>query len=395
MEEKKATKVVPREMFNRRVTVLALRIPAQFTTKFLSACKQSSSLLKKQRIKAVVKDSDPNYRRLLLSEKITSSADLPDTLRQLCLSDSVEMVKEEVELTYGNFDANEVLTELLPQEIVVPSSFEIIGHIAHLNLRGNQLPFKHIIGQVIIDKNAKIKTVVNKCQNISTVFRTFQMEVIAGDDNLNAILSESNCKFKLNYGEVYWNSRLQTEHMRLISRFGAGEVVCDMFAGIGPFAVPAAKNNACLVYANDLNPRSYYYLCQNIALNKLSTEIEAFNLDGRVFVQALIADARVGRRKMFDHVVMNLPASAETFLDVFQDFPSDLKPPLIHCYMFSDAKDLHQDCIDRIEVILKRKIGNPLIHDVRDVSPHKKMFCVTFRLPILTSEVSLKRKRES
>lgn len=43
-----------------------------------------------------------------------------------------------------------ILQELLPKGWEVPSSFETIGHIAHLNLREEYLPFKHVIGQVRI-----------------------------------------------------------------------------------------------------------------------------------------------------------------------------------------------------------------------------------------------------
>ena len=44
----------------------------------------------------------------------------------------------------------------------MPTSFESVGHIAHLNLKDELLPYKHIIGQVILDKNSSIRTVVNK-----------------------------------------------------------------------------------------------------------------------------------------------------------------------------------------------------------------------------------------
>lgn len=74
---------------------------------------------------------------------------------------------------------------------------------------------------------------------------------------------------KLDYSKVYWNSRLQGEHLRLVSQFNTGDVVCDVFAGIGPFALPAAKNKDCWVFANDLNPESFKYLRENISLNKV------------------------------------------------------------------------------------------------------------------------------
>ncbi len=42
-----------------------------------------------------------------------------------------------------------------------------------------------------------------------------------------------------------------------------------MFAGVGPFAVPAARNTGCQVYANDLNPKSYEALVNNALRNKV------------------------------------------------------------------------------------------------------------------------------
>ena len=43
--------------------------------------------------------------------------------------------------------------------------------------------------------------------------------------------------FSFNFGKVYWNSRLQREHTRLVDSLPQGTTVADMMAGVGPFAV--------------------------------------------------------------------------------------------------------------------------------------------------------------
>ena len=67
---------------------------------------------------------------------------------------------------------------------------------------------------------------------------------------------------------MYWNSRLHTEHERLVQLFSADDVIADVFSGVGPFALPAAKKG-CGVLANDLNPESYKWLLHNIGSNKV------------------------------------------------------------------------------------------------------------------------------
>lgn len=82
-------------------------------------------------------------------------------------------------------------------------------------------------------------------------------------------VSESDCIFEFDYSKVYWNSKLEAEHSRLIDLFRPGEVVCDVMAGIGPFAVPAGKKRV-FVWANDKNPESAKYLQAAITKNKVS-----------------------------------------------------------------------------------------------------------------------------
>ncbi|KAK9163510.1 hypothetical protein Syun_004412 [Stephania yunnanensis] len=89
--------------------------------------------------------------------------------------------------------------------------------------------------------------------------------------------------------------RLEHEHIRLVSRFGVGDIICDMFAGIGPFAIPAAQKG-CTVYANDLNPDSVRYLKINVDINKVEYRVHAYNLDARAFVSVLMTPPVTGTK---------------------------------------------------------------------------------------------------
>lgn len=102
---------------------------------------------------------------------------------------------------------------------------------------------------MLLDKNPTLRTIVNKMDSIDTVFRTFKMEVdcvgssfpgsifvqvLAGEQSLETEVHESGCRFKLNFERVYWNSRLQAEHRRIVSLLSKDDIVCDVFAGTSP-----------------------------------------------------------------------------------------------------------------------------------------------------------------
>jgi len=148
-----------------------------------------------------------------------------------------------------------------------------------LNIREGYLPYKKIIAEVMADKNPGIRTVINKVDLVGeqSEFRTFQYEVLYGEDDMKVEHSEGDCIFRFDYSKVYWNSRLQTEHKRLIESFKPGEVVCDVMAGIGPFAVPAGKKKV-FVWANDLNPDSYSSMKDAITRNKVCLPHASFSV---------------------------------------------------------------------------------------------------------------------
>ncbi|MCO5608779.1 hypothetical protein L7F22_062995 [Adiantum nelumboides] len=86
-----------------------------------------------------------------------------------------------------------------------------------------------------------------------------------------------------------------------------------------------------------------------------------------------------------DHIVMNLPASALNFLDVFRGLLSKEKwkgmMPRVHCYCFMRAHETVADVLKHAEGVLGGSIVNPTVWEVRDVAPNKAMLCLSFDLP--------------
>lgn len=201
-------------------------------------------------------------------------------------------------------------------------------------------------------------------------------------------VKENGVTYEFDFSRVYWNPRLSTEHQRVVDLIKRGDTVLDVFAGVGPFAIPAARSGAN-VLANDLNPESYRWLQHNCKLNKVESKVRTFNLDGRAFIQGPVKQELPallkGKAKV--HIVMNLPALALEFLDAFRGLlheepACDENLPTVYCYGFSKDENPDTDVVKRASSSLGFSLENRCsVHFVRNVAPNKDMMCVRFTLP--------------
>lgn len=284
----------------------------------------------------------------------------------------------------------------------IPNSFEIIGNIAHLNLREKFLPYKFLIGKIILDKNPVIKTVITKTGKIDNEFRTYNMELLAGDENFEIMHKEGNINFHFDIRKVYWCSRLSSERDRLLKVIKKGSVLCDAFCGVGPLALRAAKNGV-KVYASDLNPDCFTCLNKNMQINKIPKgKLFSFNMDAREFIrmcisQGLCQNEENNNEDLFikgekiDHFYMNLPKDAIEFLDVFRgafknnELYTSENLPIVHVYGFSNAVDYKKDLLDRVcKAFEISELDNKYLVDfviIRDVSTKKHMCSISIKIP--------------
>lgn len=131
---------------------------------------------------------------------------------------------------------------------------------------------------------------MTKIGHIEATFRFYELECIAGIPTYETTVIEDKVKFRVDVSKMYWCSKLSSERNRLISEFlKEGQVLCDMFCGVGPLAVKAAvKRQTLRVLANDLNPDGVAYLKTNIKLNKVTDRVLPFNMDAREFVRMIV-----------------------------------------------------------------------------------------------------------
>ena len=301
-------------------------------------------------------------------------------------------------LTVENWTPGDILKAILPVGEEGVSGFSSIGHIVHLNLRDHHEPYKAVIGQALLQLPTA-KTVINKSNTIDNTYRNFSLELLAGEEDYEVTVKESGCVFSLDFSKVYWNPRLATEHDRIIRMIREEErpVLFDACAGVGPFSVPCGK--FCQVFCNDLNPESFKWLEHNVKNNKKSSKnTKTFNLDAREFIREIVKEKLLEiwssntAQISSAHIVMNLPALAITFVDVFNGLFADQQDyrekavilPAVHVYCFSKAENTREDVIRTCE----KHLGHVLdethllgVHFVRNVAPSKDMMRIDFTPP--------------
>jgi len=223
-------------------------------------------------------------------------------------------------------DFKEILKDKIDDKIVdkIRRSFDIIGDIVILEIPNELEEYKHLIGEAAL-KFTKKRGVFRKKSEVKGVVRIRDFEHLAGEDSSQTIHVEYSTRMKLDIKKVYFSPRLANERERVARQVQKGEVVLDMFAGVGPFSLAIARHKkASRIYAVDINPLAIKYLKENIKLNK-AHEIIPCQGDIRKVADKI--------PKKVDRIIMNLPASAREFLDIAMDIIKD--GGIIHYYEFA------------------------------------------------------------
>ena len=171
---------------------------------------------------------------------------------------------------------------------LLPSGWQLLGDVIIITLREELETWKKDIAKALLSMYPGSRTVLLD-RGISGQMRQPEREIIAGEKT-ETIHRENGCQFKLDAMRIMYSQGNLSERKRM-SRLGKGEIVVDMFAGIGYFSIPMAVHSKPeKIIAIEINPVSSGYLRENIRLNRVENIIEPVEGNCSVVTPRGIAD---------------------------------------------------------------------------------------------------------
>jgi len=260
---------------------------------------------------------------------------------------------EMVEQTRPLSDYRMLVNAQETERALLPTSFDIVGDIAVIKIEPDIDHLKKDIANAILQAHKSICTVLLD-RGVQGRFRTRDVEVIGGENRTRTRHKEYDVRMVVDLAKAYFSPRLSAERYRVAKLVKEGEIVLDMFSGVGPFSLVIGKHSKpARVIAMDLNPAAVELMKENIGLNKLDDVIEPLNLDA----------AEISNDIKADRIIMNLPHDSWDFLPKAMEIVKD--PGHIHYYEILNTDELERK---KLEIESLRLFNRKLeIEKVREV----------------------------
>ena len=235
------------------------------------------------------------------------------------------------------------------------------------------------VADAVMASDIPVRSVINRASKVKGETRVRDWEVLAHEPDPEAperpatetVHREYGHEFAVDVAEVYFSPRLATERHRVVEQATPDEQVLDMFAGVGPYAIPLADAGAT-VAACDINPVAIDYLRENAERNDVADSITAHVGDVRERTDEYCDWA--------DRLVMNLPHTAAEFADAAVAFASD--SCVVHLYDIQHEDGAFDRARESLETAAGERYDVTVLeeHVVRSYAPHEVNVCLDARL---------------
>jgi tRNA (guanine37-N1)-methyltransferase len=188
------------------------------------------------------------------------------------------------------------------------NSYDIVGDIAVIKVPSDDAENAKKAAEAIMNiYSRRVKAVFMQTSAVQGDFRVRQLQFLAGENRTTTIYKEHGCLFKVDVERCYISPRLLFEHKRIPALVAPGEVVVNMFSGVGCFSILIAKTPNTHVYSIDINPTAYEFMQENVKLNDVTNNVVSLLGDSKEIINSQL-------RGVADRVLMPLPELALNYL---------------------------------------------------------------------------------
>jgi len=263
----------------------------------------------------------------------------------------------------------------------LPRGFQTIGDVAIIKLNPLLLEKKNLIAEKYLELLPSIKSVYLNSGRVKGQFRTPEkIEYLVGIENSVVKHKEHGVFYKFDFTKIMFSMGNLSERRFLATLVKEGEIIVDMFAGIGYFSLPIAKHSKPKkIFSIELNPESFKYLTENIKLNHCDDIITPINGDSKIEVIKL---SNSGFKA--DRVIMGVFPAPKDFIKEALTL-AKVEGTIYHYEgiadkekyldLFNEFKEFVEKSDFKCDLLAKRFVksyGPGLYHTVFDINVYKK-----------------------
>lgn len=248
-------------------------------------------------------------------------------------------------------------------------SYKMVGDIVVFSKRA-ELPIHAYIeaAKKVLEDNPRLKAAWLKMETFGEE-RIPKLVHLAGAMKTETVTKEYGIYLAVDIARAYYNPRLAAEHYRIAELVDDGEIVLDMFTGIGAFPLHIAKRKEAIVYGIDINLEGLLLANKSMKINKkIKGVIILINADAR----------KLPFKIQFDRIIMNLPRNSKQFLKQACKYVKD--NGIIHIYLLTDYIEVELEDIMKIMLKEDCRVQIEKVRKVLDYSPSQSIYVIDLRV---------------
>ncbi|MCX8181771.1 MAG: class I SAM-dependent methyltransferase family protein [Candidatus Methanomethyliaceae archaeon] len=256
----------------------------------------------------------------------------------------------------------EALSRIFPQQELdrAISTVDMIGDLAVIKIPREWEEKRFEIGEILLSSLKGVEGVFRQTTPADDEYKVRGLEWLAGKRDTITLHREHGCYFRVDISTVYFSPRLSFERLRIARLTRKGEILVNMFAGVGTFSIMSVmKGGAERVFSIDKNPAAFKFMMENVILNKVSGKVIPILGDAKEVSNDLQGVA--------DRVLMPLPALATQYLPYAV---SCLRGRgWVHVYLHEKGRrrDVVSSGVDTVKKALKERVISASGRVVRSV----------------------------